>query len=75
MPKLTQSQIQELQRELVANGHPVRFLFNGRCVNIENGELQPKGINVIYHLVYWNFTRETSKKIAKWLSVKAVFSK
>jgi hypothetical protein len=53
---------------------PVRFLKNGRCLILESGELMKAGINVIHQQVYWNFTRETAKKIATWLDCKPVFS-
>lgn len=83
MPKLTSEQIEEIKKEMVkwrycpeptsADPCPVRFLIGGQCLNIETGNLQQKGINVIYQQVYWNFTKETSKKIAKWLGAKPVF--
>ena len=72
--KLTYEQLEEVSKEMVQNGVPVRFLHEGRCLVITTGELMTKGINVIYQEVYWNFTKETSKKIAKWLEVKAIFS-
>lgn len=63
----------EIRGEMVAQGVPVRFQRNGCTINIVTGEAQPKGINVIHQLVYWKFPRETSKKIASWLDVNAVF--
>lgn len=74
MPHLTKSQIDEVAGELVQNGVPVRFMHNGCSLNISTGETTSKGCNVMYQQVYWKFTKETSKKIAKWLKVKAVFS-
>lgn len=74
-PKLTEEQILELRAEMVREGAPVRFLHDSRALDILTGRLCSKGSNVIYHPVYWNFTRETALKIAKWLNVKAVFSK
>jgi hypothetical protein len=74
MPQLTQDQIKEICSERIINGVPVRFQIGGQTLNIETGELQPKWVNVMYQLVYWNFTRETAKKIAGWLGVKAIFS-
>ena len=74
MPKLTRSQIEEVKKERVPNGVPVRFLHEGRCLIITTGDTMRKGTNVLLQQVYWNFTKETSKKIAKWLGVKAVFS-
>jgi hypothetical protein len=73
VPKLTPAQIDEVKKELVKDGHPVRFLYNGQALNIETGEVCSKGCNIFYQIVYWNFTKETAKKIAGWLGVKAVF--
>jgi len=72
--KLTSEQIDEIKKELVSKGVPVRFLDGGQAINIETGERQKKGINIIYQIVYWNFTKDTAKKIAKWLGVKPVWS-
>jgi len=72
--KLTDEQIDEVKAEMVRNGVPVRFLKGGRSMNIETGELGKRGTNIMYHVVYWNFTRDTAKKIADWLGAKAVFS-
>jgi hypothetical protein len=74
MPKLTYEQINEVTKELVDDGVPVRFMHNGCSLVITTGETTSRGCNVIHQQVYWNFTKETSKKIAKWLKVKAVFS-
>jgi hypothetical protein len=77
MPHLTDEQIAEVKAEQVPaeQAVPVRFLAGGQALNIVTGETTPRGTNVIYQTVYWNFTRETAKKIARWLSVRAVFSK
>ncbi len=72
---LTELQIQEVQQELVKQGTPVRFLINGQATNIITGTKSPKGSNVIYHQVYWNFTKETSNKIATWINAKPIFDK
>lgn len=72
-PKLTAEQIAEVKKEMIKTGHPVRFLFNGQALDITTGDLASKGSNVMYHPVYWNFTKETSKKIAQWLNVKPAF--
>jgi len=74
-PKLTPEQVKEIQKEMVRDGIPVRFMHGGQSLNITTGETVPKGTNVMYQIVYWNFPKETSQKIAKWLGVKAVFSK
>lgn len=71
---LTEAQIAEVKSEMVKNGTPVRFQINGQTLNLTTGELQPRGINVLYQLVYWNFTKETAKKIAGWTNSKPVFS-
>ena len=75
-PKLTAEQQEEVKKETVGfkNGVPVRFQVGGRTLVIQTGQLQKKGINVIHQIVYWNFTRETSLKIAKWLGATPVFS-
>jgi carbohydrate-binding DOMON domain-containing protein len=75
MPKLTKEQVREVKAEMVRQGVPVRFMYNGQCLIITTGELMEKYINVIHQQFYWNFTKETSKKIAKWLGVKAIFDK
>lgn len=74
---LTEDQIKELQAEMVGwrEATPVRFLMDGRAVKLETGELASKGSNVMYHPVYWNFTRNTAKKVAEWTKTKVVFSK
>ena len=74
MPKLTKSQIEEIKSEMVEHGVPVRFMYNGCSLIITTGETTSRGCNIMNQQVYWNFTKETSKKIAKWLKVKAVFS-
>ena len=74
MPKLTMRQIEEVKQEQVPNGVPVRFMHNGCSLIVTTGETTSKGCNVMYQQVYWSFSKETSKKIAKWLGVKAVFS-
>lgn len=74
MPKLTKKQINEVIEERVPNGVPVRFMHNGCSLVITSGETTSKRCNVMYQQVYWNFTKETSKKIAKWLGVRTVFS-
>lgn len=73
MPKLTKKQITEVQGEMVQKGVPVRFLHNGCSLVITSGETTSKGCNIMYQQVYWNFEKATSKKIAKWLGVRAVF--
>jgi hypothetical protein len=72
-PQLTPEQFSEIKNEMVKDGHPVRFLYNGQALNITTGDLASKGSNVIYHPMYWNFSKATAKKIAKWLNVKPVF--
>lgn len=72
--KLTPGQAKELHGEMVKNGVPVRFLIGGQAIDIVSGKAASKGSNIMYHPVYWNFSKETAKKIAKWLGAKAVFS-
>ena len=73
--KLTSEQIKEVQGEMVPKGVPVRFMSGGSSLNIVTGEKTTKGANVMHQIVYWNFSKETSKKIAKWLGVRASFDK
>jgi hypothetical protein len=70
---LTPEQIAEIKQEMVAKGEPVRFLHEGQNLNISSGRLLPKGTLVMHQIVYWNFSTETAKKIARYLGVKAVF--
>lgn len=73
-PTLTDSQIEKYKGMMVSKGIPVRFLHNGQALDIISGELFSKGSNVIYHPMYWKFTKETAQEIADELGVKAVFS-
>lgn len=75
-PKLTNEQIIEVAKELVAYEatKPVRFLTGGRCFDITTGRFVSPGSNVMYHPVYWRFSKETVKKICQWLGCKAVWS-
>jgi hypothetical protein len=73
--KLSKDQIEEVKKEMVPNGVPVRFLDGGESMDIITGQKTGRGSNVMHQIVYWNFTKETSKKIAKWLGVRPVFSK
>lgn len=75
MTPLTKKQILHFAKRLTREGTPVRFQEGGQTVNIVTGEKQPKGINVIHQLTYWNFDRETAREIAKATGTKAVFSK
>ena len=72
--KLSKEQIDVLKKETVKNGVPVRFLVGGAAIDIITGETFKKGMNVMYQPVYWNFTKETAKKVAEMLGAKAVFS-
>lgn len=79
-PKLsdafTPEEIEAIKAEMVPYDQAtvVRFLHNGQNLTIQTGRLMAKGINVIHQTVYWNFTRETAKRIAAALKVTAVFS-
>ena len=72
---LTRAQIEEVKAEQVSNGVPVRFMRGGEAINIVTGEGSGKGVNIMHQRVYWNFTKETSQKIARLLGARAVFSK
>lgn len=71
--KLTAAQLKEIQKELIKDGVPVRFMKSGKALNIETGQWGGKGTNVMYQMGYWSFTKKTAKKVAGWLGVKAVF--
>jgi hypothetical protein len=73
--KLTKDQIAEIKDEMVSSGVPVRFMSGGGSLNIVTGETTARGANVMHQIVYWNFSKETAKKIAKWLGVRPEFSK
>jgi len=73
--KLSKEQIEEVRGEMGKGGVPVRFMSGGQSMDIITGEKTGKGANVMHQLVYWNFSKETAKKIAKWLGVRADFSK
>ncbi len=66
-PKLNNEQIGRFKVQMVGRGTPARFLYKGQCLNIVTGELQKKGINIIYQRHYWNFTADTAREIAKTL--------
>jgi hypothetical protein len=66
-PKLSAEQIRHFKLQMVSRGAPVRFLYKGQCLDIVTGELQKKGINVIFQRVYWNFTAATAREVAKTL--------
>jgi hypothetical protein len=74
-PKLTSDQIAEIKGEMIKSGVPVRFMKGGGSLNIETGQTTPRGANVMHQIVYWNFTKETAKKIADWLGARASFDK
>ena len=79
MPKLNKEQIEEIKKELVSmeEAETVRFLYHGQNLNIITGDLQPKGLNILYQIVYWHFKKETIEKILKYLGndVKVIYSK
>ena len=74
MKPLTQAQIDAIKPRLVRDGIPVRFQEHGQTCNIETGQKQAKGINVIHQLVYWNFTKEVAREIAGLTGTKPIFS-
>jgi hypothetical protein len=74
MTPLNQEQIQEIQKEMVKDGVPVRFMYGGESRNILSGQGSGKHINIIHQRVYWNFTKETARKIADWTGTRPEFS-
>jgi hypothetical protein len=73
MIPLTKEQQKRIKPLLIPNGVPVRFQEDGQTCDIVTGQKQKKGITVIYQLVYWHFTKELAKEIAKLTGTKAVF--
>ncbi len=74
MKKLNKKQISEIKSEIIETGVPVRFMDNGKSLDILSGDTTKRGTNIMYQIVYWKFSKETSKKIANWLGVKVIFS-
>ena len=60
------------KKRIVPEGTPVRFLHQGKALDILTGELH--GGNIIYQPVYWDFPPDLARNIADTLGVKAVFS-
>ena len=58
-PRLTPAQITKYRDRLRVAGDPAicigRFLYHGRALNIQTGELQPAGINIMYQRCYWHW--------------------
>jgi len=71
---LTAKQIEYYCKQMINHGVPCRFMFDGRNLNIVDGFLIKKGINVMYQMVYWHFSKETAKEIAKELDCQVIFS-
>lgn len=71
--QLTEEQKTEAKSELILQGDPVRFMYDGSPVNITTGKVDPKSKNIIHQRVYWNFSKKTARKIAKWMGVKPVW--
>lgn len=73
---LTKSEIDEIKKGMVQTNEtkPVRFLADGCNFNICTGETMRKGTNVLYQMVYWNFSRTTANRIADLTGTTAVFS-
>ena len=75
MQALTIEQMQAIAAEHTSHsGDPVRFMHAGRSVNIVTGEYaSERGANVMYHLVYWKFDRETARIIAGMTGTRPAF--
>ena len=71
--KLSPEQAAEIKKEVVGEGIPTRFMVKGTSLNISTGELDQKHINVMYQTTYWNFTKDTAKKIGEWLGARPVW--
>ena len=73
-PCLTDALKMHYIKQQVKKGTPCRFMYKGRNLNISTGLLAKNGINVMYQLVYWHFTKATARDIAKHLKCKVIFS-
>ncbi len=73
MKPLTEERRKYYKAQQIEDGVPVRFMEDGRSVRIETGENTKKGCNIIYHFMYWSFSRATALEIAKETGTKAVF--
>ncbi len=54
---------------------PVRFQFRGKTIDVETGETNSKGCNIIYQRFYWILNKPTAKLIAGLTGTKAVFDR
>ena len=79
-PRLTPEQVAKYRDRMREWKDPrvrvCRFLYRGRGLNIQTGELSSRGCNVIYQRCYWHWDEETALEIAKDLGkeVKVVWS-
>lgn len=79
-PSLTPEQIIKYRDRMLPLNDPqiriCRFLYQGRGLNIQTGELSSQGSNVIYHCHYWRWDRNTARAVAKDLGgeVRVVWS-
>ena len=64
---LTEEQIEVLNNSTGEKITAARYLHNGGAVNILTGETCKRGVNVIYHPVYWDFPREFHVKTLGFL--------
>ena len=79
---LTQEQVSEIKKDIEQEAienpnrkcRPCRFLISGQAVNIQTGELSSKGSNVIYHPVYWGFSKTNANKVGKMLGARVAWS-
>lgn len=61
-PRLTPAQVAKYRDRMRPAGDPAikigRFIYQGRALNIQTGELQIPGINVLYQRCYWHWTEK-----------------
>ena len=64
---LTEDQLNSLPKGTIRNDRPVRFMVNGRNVNICTGILGRKGCNVIHQLFYWDRPEKWYNMVLEYL--------
>lgn len=72
MQALTTEQMETIAT--VKAGDPVRFMHDGRSVDIVTGEYaSERHANVMYQRFYWHLSRDTARLIAKLTGTRAAF--
>jgi len=64
---LNEEQLARLPQDVDSSRPPVRFLIDGRCVNICTMHAHKKGTNIMYHTVYWDRPWAFVKRVVDFL--------